>query len=43
MNKIGWDEGGSVLFTTDTEGVVDGLQVRLGEPGEGAVLPASKN
>ena len=43
MSRIGWEEGGSVLFTTDTEGVVDGLQVRLGEPDEGAVLPATKN
>lgn len=42
MYESGWGEAGSVLFTTDTEGSVEGLKIRLGEPGEGAILEARK-
>lgn len=42
MKRSGWSEGGSVLFTTDTEGAVEGLFIRLGETGQGAILRAQR-
>lgn len=42
MQQAGWNWGGTLRFTPDRSGRIDGFDVQLGDPGQGAVLRADR-